>query len=169
MDGVYRVRIKIGTAEFEAEGREELVKEHYEEFLDSFGGSQPTGDVNQTTVIEQRKTSSEANGDLIKRGFLERDGLVTLLALPKGDEADADALVLLLYGYSVLKADDYPVTGVRLMQAAQRSGVQLDRIDRPIASREQYVLTTGFRRGRRYSLNNRGEQFAAQLLEQLFD
>ena len=89
-----------------------------------------------------------------------------MLALPKTEDPDADALLLLVYGYQELRPNDYPVSGVRLMQSAKQSGLhQVDRIDRTIDAHTQFVNSAGSRRGKKYSLNNQGSLKAKELIK----
>ncbi|KQW68672.1 hypothetical protein ASC67_08360 [Methylibium sp. Root1272] len=102
----------------------------------------------------------------MRRVFAEKNAIVSLLALPK---TASEALLLLLYGYQELKASEYPVTGVRLMQAAKQSGLhQLDRVDRAMTPNAAYVLTAGSHRGRRYQLNNQGIAKAQEIMNAIF-
>lgn len=110
-----------------------------------------------------------ADGTSLKRVFAEKDAVISLLALPKSDNAEGDALLLLLYGYQELKSSEYPVTGVRLMQAVKQSGLhQVDRIDRAMATNGQFVLSAGARRGKRYQLNNQGIAKAKEIINAIF-
>jgi hypothetical protein len=84
--------------------------------------------------------------------------------LPRTEEVNADAIVLLLYGYLQL-CDTDTVGSAELLAMAKKSGVRIDRIDRTIADHLMYINKGGSRRGCRYSLNNQGKAYAQQLLE----
>ena len=49
--------------------------------------------------------------------------------MPNTEKAEADALLLLLYGYTRIK-NQHDVTALRLAQAAKQTGIQADRLDR---------------------------------------
>ena len=167
----YKLRMKIGDAEFEADGPKDDVKTLFEQWRtlveSAIARKSEAGSSKKSTDVSV--SDSPADEALVKRVFVDRDGTLSLLGLPKSENAIADALVLLVYGYRLLKQDEYPVTGVRLMQAAQQSGVKIDRADRAIAGRKELLVTTGYKRSKRYSLNNRGEQHAMGLMKQLFE
>jgi hypothetical protein len=93
---------------------------------------------------------------------------ISLRVLPQSPERDAETLLMLLYGFRVLKQQEY-ATAFQLMDAAKQSGLQLDRIDRTLARVNQYVLRGGARRGTRYGLTNPGILHAEALLRGLFE
>jgi len=111
----------------------------------------PTDELDQTTLDR-----------LFSR---DKNGTVSLRALPHGDKAETDALVALIYGAARL-ANEEQVTGSRLMKAAAQSGLhQVDRIDRALQPAiGQYVTTAGFKKGRRYGLTNPGISRAQAIL-----
>lgn len=179
-----KIRIKIGSAEFEAEGPVDIVNEQFTQFMAVVKATEPSPPPSAQLPMPpstSANTSSKANGSEISdqlqnapnlaSGVLNRvfrkdgDGL-SLLALPRTDDAEADALIVLLYGFSVLTNKQH-VTGVALMSSARQSGIQLQRVDRAINARDDLVLAAGNRRGRRYSLNNRGIRHAEQLIQEI--
>lgn len=194
-DETSRIKFKLGEHEFEFEGGREDAAEAYKAFLGAVQGlvaaapvappappptpappaPDNTGinvDVERVVKRERKELPPELLQDTppLKRVFAEKDAVISLLALPKTDNAESDALLLLLYGYQELKNSEYPVTGVRLMQAAKQSGLhQVDRIDRKIAANAQYVLAAGNRRGRRYQLNNQGIAKAKEMINAIFN
>lgn len=175
MDGKpYKLRIKIGSSEFEAEGDQEMVKEQYRLFLDVLS-STSTGD--QETA---RETASNGDSGRVQesgqeqigpvtlgRAYSEVKDLVSLRALPEGESGQADALLLILYGYLVLR-DQHSVNSTELMKAARQSGLQIDRTDRVMSQHKGLFIRGGARKGTRYTLNNRGETRAKQILRDVF-
>jgi hypothetical protein len=178
-----KIRVKVGASEFEAEGPADIVRDQYKAFLEAAalvgsatlvepeaakpataapGVQQPPP---QPPSLDNGRSIITVDRDSLKRVFAEREAVPSLLALPQGDDRVADALVLLLYGFQELKPQDYPVSGFRLLQAAKLSGIQVSRPDRVLAAQGQHVLTAGFKRGRRYSLNNQGVSRAARLIQ----
>jgi hypothetical protein len=94
-----------------------------------------------------------------------KDG-ISLKYLPKGDNRDADAALLLLLGFWKLKGEE-AVLGTHLIKAARVSGITLDRIDRALMKHKSLFLTGGARKGVRYTLNNQGKLKAQEMLKAL--
>jgi hypothetical protein len=180
-----KIRVKVGTNELELEGPPDVINQQYKDFLAAIAGSTAPASSPPSAAVtplalpapEQPVTPPAAENsslpprETIRRVFAEKDAVISLLALPQGDNASADALLLLLYGYQLLRASDYPVTGVRLMQAAKQSGLhQVDRIDRVMAPYEGiFVLAAGARRGKKYQLNNPGMQKAQAIIKEILE
>lgn len=174
MADAQKLRIKIGDAEFEAEGSEASIKFQFDAFLAALSAANAAA----PKALPPLNTGGNGNGTpdrvdkvpektLIDRVFsLGKDGIVSLKYLPKGDQKEADALLLLLYGYATLKGAD-AVLGTQLIQAARVSGITLDRIDRAISKHEALLLKGGARKGMRYSLNNQGRVKAEEILMQM--
>lgn len=157
----YKLSVKIGGSEFEAEGPEEAVKSQFSQFLEAvkhMGASMPSA--SRTVLADGR---SEAAPPL-KRFFAEDDnGLVSLLILPKTDKKEADSLLLLLYGYQEVAEKSTVIAG-ELMRATRRSGIQLGRLDKTIAVHKSLITEGGTKRGKRYGLNNQGRLVATEIL-----
>lgn len=177
---VYKLHVKIGNAEFDAEGTEETVTRQFEEFK-ALLSSHP---VNQPSTVELVANASSARMDdaaspgksLGIFGALykaeERDGknLMTLRMLPRDNKASFSFL-LVLHAYKILGFDEVPVT--TLKECLDRSGVRVARIDRGAAAmleKENLVRRTGTRKASRYWLTNSGvtraEELATQLLRE---
>jgi hypothetical protein len=184
-----KLKIKLGDHAFEFEGDAAMAQGMYEAFLAALKSSAaaPAAPAQTPTATPApvQEQLNDGKGALtpaptpapnpfqemmtpLARVFVERDGVISLQALPKTENPEGDALVLLLYGYQELKSSEYPVTGVRMMQAAKLSGVKVDRIDRTFDGQTQYVLTAGQRRGKRYQLNNLGIVRAKEIIGALF-
>ena len=102
-------------------------------------------------------------------GIDERRDLVTLRVHPTGDTRDADAVLLLLYGYRVLReTDDVPVT--KLTKSISMSGLRGDRIDRLAGEhvRTNLIVKHGSGKGGKYVLTNTGRARAETLTEELY-
>ena len=86
--------------------------------------------------------------------------MVSLNMLPsKSTTKESDTLLMLLYGYAVLKGQDM-MLGTQLIRAARQSGISLDRIDRALVKYDSLLLKGGQRKGRKYGLNNQGKKKA---------
>lgn len=178
MSDPHKVTIKIGDAEFSAEGDKETVAKQFEAFLAALahkpsapppspaapatpaGGS--NGDDNGGATAE------DASSDIVKKAFKASKDIVSLNYLPRTSQKEADTLLLLLYGYAVLKGQDQ-VLGTQLIRAARQSGISLDRVDRAIGKHDSLLLKGGARKGVKYGLNNQGVKTAKEMLTALFD
>lgn len=178
----YRVFVQTPNgAKFRADGDVAEVRQDIERFYSMFavGNAVPAAGeaavATQETIpggeasTEGAATAPSAGG--LDRAMLDRlfskdkNGTVSLKALPRGDKAEANALVALIYGAGRLANEDQ-VTGSRLMKAAVQSGLhQVDRIDRSLSTEiGQFVTTAGFKKGRRYGLTNPGIRRAEEIL-----
>jgi hypothetical protein len=171
----HRIRVKVGNAEFDAEGAEDTVKSHFEQFM-SLVASLPAsmtnpveqnGDGKENNNRTAESVVSERQAELLERAFRVDGEQVSLRVLPPTNGTrDADALVVLLYGFLRL-VNQQEVSASGLMAAARQSGIQRDRIDRTVPV--EFTNRGGHRKGVRYSLNNRGITRAEELLENMFN
>lgn len=179
MDANYKIQVKIGDAEFQAEGPEQIVSTQFDRFIDVIAARKAA--VN-TTHQETKKETADSTGNgsgtipvvetpsvlaLHERVFSldDRAGL-SLRVLPKTDAPEADAVMLILYGYATLRSQ-HDVLSVQIGKSAQQSGVNIDRLDRALLTHTQYVTSAGQKGGKKYGLNNRGLARAKELLEGL--
>jgi hypothetical protein len=166
----HRIKAKLGPHEFDAEGDRELVSKQYDQFLAAVTAIAQTPNPMAPGKPDGRQDniSGEPSADVLNRVF-RNDEPFSLLAKPKSDNADADGLIVLMYGMAVLKSEKY-VTGAMLMKSAKQSGLKLkaDRVDRTIDEYiNKYVNAAGNKRGLRYSLNNEGIKHAVRLIKEL--
>jgi hypothetical protein len=169
------VHVKIGTAEFQTDGSPEDVKARYEAFLELLKTlpvlqtQEPktpvrTGTANAAPAVPRTENGgAEIPREIMDRVFRASDGVVSLLALPRGDTSVPDACLMLLYGFATLLSIP-AITGVTLMEACRQSGVAVDRLGRVLDAQTDYVNSGGTRRGKRYSLNNPGQRRAMELI-----
>jgi hypothetical protein len=165
--GSHRMKVRVGQSEFEAEGDEITVNEQYRLFLDAIQGvgvNRPPSKNGRDEPTETKNRETTLDGVWARFYSLEGDSDVSLKTIPSTEDANADAIILLLYGYLQLRETDM-VGSAELLSMAKKSGVRIDRVDRNIASHLQYINKGGSRRGCRYSLNNQGKNYAQQLLE----
>lgn len=176
----YRVFVQTpGGAKFRADGDVADVRQDIERFYTLFAAT-PAGPLDEVTDSHQASIPGNGadledvtvpSGDGLDQTTLDRlfskdkNGTVSLRALPRGEKAEANALVALIYGAGRL-ANEQQVTGSRLMKAAVQSGLhQVDRIDRSLSTEiGQFVTTAGFKKGRRYGLTNPGIRRAEEIL-----
>jgi predicted transcriptional regulator len=168
---IIKLHVEVHGNKFDGEGPAELIQQAYKDWLTRVGQA-PAAPPNPAAAWSgQFKAPNPPPGamdELYKRVFSEKGDLISLQVLPKGDDSDGDALVLLIHGYQRLKSAEYPVTAVRLMQVAKLSGVNIERVDRALASKDALIMKAGFKRSTRYSLNNKGEQHAIETMRSMF-
>lgn len=160
----YKLKVKLGSAEFDAEGPEETVRSQFEQFLEIARMGKASFEEKGTEPVEEQLDNGEWD-----RAYLTKQNQVSLKLLPQGRSSNADAILLLIYGHCVLLEHE-SITSVELMSAAKQSGLRIDRIDRTLtASHKHFVIKGGSGKGSRYSLNNRGRSRAQEILEALFE
>ena len=184
MTDSYKLVIKLPTGgEFSGEGDKEAVREDYERFLEALKclpiqAPPPLPVAPPTEATPNFRTYSDGNTVLtvaeggVDRAVMERlfsvdrTGTVSLRALPRSENKHAEALMALLYGHQVLRGE-HSVTSGRLMKDARQSGIQVDRIDRILNTQSSFVTAAGFKKGRRYGLNNPGAKRAEEILTEI--
>lgn len=178
MADVRRIKIKHGDSEFEADVPADKVQPMYDQFLATLekrnpaapspfnaGGKNPDGKPKAPT----QPLEGEADQQLLTRVFEARaDGMVTLRVLPKGDTKEADAFLLLLYGFRRLK-DEEDVLATHLLRAAELSGLSAYRPAHALAPHEPFVIRGGQKKGSTYSLNNQGIIKAQEIAARIFE
>jgi hypothetical protein len=184
-----KIKIRFGQFEFEAEGPTELVQAQYDRFMAAvesaaakpvepvpriinrvMGDGVSVEDSNSATVTAAGgEAASGAVTDAMINRVFRRDGdTLSLLALPQGEDGAPDALMLLLYGHQKINNKN-SISGYVLLKGARQSGINLERVDDPLAKRREFVLAAGVRRGRTYSLNNRGVTQAEAILRRTLE
>ena len=179
----YKVHVKLGPAEFEAEGPEETVKEQLNHFY--IAATQPfiqhpqnaaSGNNGGSTVAVPPADTATSAGPatdvdpkIIDRLFREEDGVVVLRAKPKGEDPNGEALLLILWGYFVCK-NQIEITGSELVNSCKKSGIKLERVDETLDKRSirGFVTTGGAGRRKSYSLTNGGMEHAASQARTIF-
>lgn len=169
----HRIRVKIGQAEFEAEGPLDTVNEQFTSFMQAVQAAGSTVSNQETPRDEQDRDGDKGGGrppgagevtnELLDRVFHDHGDIISLTAIPDTENQKADSLLLLLYGFDKLKGES-KITGVTLMKACRQSGVKMDRVDRIIDARSDLIMSGGAKRGKRYQLNNKGILHAEEII-----
>jgi hypothetical protein len=180
MDDSYRMRLKIGMHEFEAEGPVNVVQEQVKRFLELIA----TLPVEQVTPalpepkataaenipapsIVSSKTISFPAIDLALDKIMKMDErIVSLTVRPKNAD---DAALLLLYGQKMLREND-SVTGAEVMGGITATGgLYIGRVDRLLEklARDGDVIVVGEHRSKRYRLTNAGLNKVRQVAGEL--
>jgi hypothetical protein len=159
MENPYKLHIKLGDAEFSAEGPESTVKEAYSQFLEAVKtvGAKPASKAAKNAGEGSLGSGLGLPESVLEHAF-QRDGeYVTLRHLPPAESPNrtADSVILLLYGYKVLaQVEDVPV--IKLNESLRKSGVSVERLDRYMGTHGHLYRKGGTRSGGRYTLNNQG-------------
>ena len=171
MEATHRIKVKLGLNEFEAEGKQELVKQQYADFLEAVKQTSISAPIAPPPTQPKPNTPTEENvwvGSKIPTAILDRifrkGDPLSLLATPRSEKANADSLLVLIYGLTELKGEQ-AVTGTTLRKSASKSGVNVNRIGETLNAHADLIQAGGERKGRRYSLNNRGIAEAERIIK----
>lgn len=173
----FRLKMKVGSHEFEAEGDQETVERQLLEWkalILAVPAAVPVAVPVAVTVPVTPSPAAPATppaqtllGTVLGKVFKQEDRIVTLTALPTGPQAEADASLLLLLGYRDLTQEEL-VTGGRILQGLQRSGMSVQRADRVFGDyMDRFVIRVGVHRAVRYRLTNQGMLKAQELAKEL--
>ena len=170
----YKLQVKIGQAEFNAEGPEKTVKEAFDQFLKATSALPTQAPSNQSSGKphdqQNNGESTKIEATLLQRIFAidaKRNTISLRLLPPDGTNRASDAAILILYGCLVLLGLlEVPVT--RLIAGLRQSGIQATRLDGIMATYSHLVIKGGARIGGRYTLNNQGVTQAEHFISQFF-
>lgn len=179
----FKIAVKLPGGEFSAEGAEESVTAQFKLWMQAMEtvAKAPARVEPPPPPAPPHRQSSNQHGDhgghgggvspdIISRVYKldTAKGTVSLGVLPKTESRDADAMVLLLYGFATLLREE-AVLGTRLNAAAKASGVQRERVDRVIEAHADKLTTAGAKKGKTYGLNNPGKRYAEELLSKILN
>lgn len=154
----YRIKIKIGNNEFEAEGPSDIVREQFEAFkqlVSSIPIQQDTPEpASDQQTIPVQQLAAESGLPIYDKVFKVDGRVISLTALPG---SLPDAILMLAFGQRHYRKND-SITGSELMDGLKQSGYKADRIDRQMDKfvTEGLVIRIGAGRGTRYRLTNQG-------------
>jgi hypothetical protein len=157
--------MKIGDAEFEAEVAEDEVHPMYDQFLSMLGERRPPP--GRVGFVESSRIAFDQR--LLTGIFdLRQDGTVVLKVLPDGPDRSANTMLVLLYGYYVLKNEEC-VLATQLFRSGEQSGVSLRRPAKECIRNGRFVVRNGQRKGSNYALNNQGLAMAKEITAKVLD
>jgi hypothetical protein len=182
MNDSYRMRLKIGAHEFEAEGPVHVVQEQVKRFMELIA-TLPAEQLAPATPIPAEpkmvapeilappippsRTLSLPAIDLRLDEIMKTNNrIVSLLVRPKNQD---DAALLLLYGQKIMRDND-AVTGAEIMGGIKATGgLAIERIDRLLEklARDGDVIVVGEHRSKRYRLTNAGLNKVRQVAGEL--
>jgi hypothetical protein len=157
MDG-YRLKIKVGEHEFEAEGPANVVQAQFEAFKSLIVTIPSSTAANKPLAITQteRDNSVSANESALALDKITRveDRVVSLTNKPDTIE---DAALLLMLGQRTFRAND-SVTGGEVISGLRQSGINVGRVDWRLdkLAGEGLIIKIGSGRASRYRLTNQG-------------
>jgi len=171
----YKLRIKIGNAEFEAEGPEQTVKEQFEAFKllveSSPRGVNTTAKQPSTEPLQAYEPLEAMDSEDLRRLYLfSKSGDSLSLAFPpQGKDRQQQALLLILYGFKMLLGQDDASVGA-LKDSLEQSGFVVERVDRlafPLT--KAGLVWKGGKKGRggKYRLTNLGVSQAQSVAKEL--
>jgi hypothetical protein len=152
----YRLKIKIGEHEFEAEGPVDAVKAQFEAFKELISALPERKLENMPPMpTAEIAPQSQQQAALNVEKIFRVDSRVVSITVPPA--SDVDAVLLILYGQRQYRQNESP-TGSEIMDGMEQSGYRTSRIDRILSSlcNEGAVIITGAHRGKRYRLTNQG-------------
>ena len=165
----YKLRVKIGEHEFEAEGDPETVKQQFDAFHALLGTlrNQSPKDIPLEAPPSPDTPAPPAN---IAHVPLERIMKVQgrIVSLTVAPPTLQDSALLVLLGNKELRNNEM-ATGQEIGDGLAQSGRPVSRVDRVMEKMvdDAYVLKSGFKRGTRYRLSNTGLQKALAVAREL--
>src|SRR5690349_13976262 len=107
---LHRLKVRVGDAEFDGTGAEELLNSQFDRFLNALERisavqpqgrpAHPTAPKNASSEIKSEPNNNSIEQHTWERFYLREEGdNVSLKILPKTDNVQSDTLMLLLYGY----------------------------------------------------------------------
>ncbi len=138
-----RIRIKMGSNEFEADGPAEIVRAEFASFKRLLGHADPPAQQQQQSEIENVKKISKVDGRIVW--------------LKNPPKHPAQAILALMLGQQLLR-NNTKVMGSEIMDGLRKCGYSLTRADRILREHiaDANIAATGRHRRRRYRLTERG-------------
>jgi hypothetical protein len=175
MDDSYRLKIKVGPHEFEAEGAPQDVREQFQIFKEMISNmpvavvASPQSDPAQNQSRPEaaiEKPDVAGNESSLTKIMKVIGRIVSLTVRPKSIE---DGILLILYGQKVLRQSD-SVTGGEVIDGLKTTGgLSFGRIDRLMEKlgKDGDIIVNGENRGKRYRMTNAGQTKARQIATDL--
>lgn len=180
MDTPFKLRLKVGQHEFEAEGIKEDVQAQFDAWKSLISGStavaatppldQPPAPRQPAPFTPAQPEQSQANPQDAFLALFEPSGsAITLRAYPSGEQAE-DAVLLVAYAFRRLQSQDI-LSSVLIGKSMRLSGGTIDRVDRVVnnqITRGYMMKAGGVGRGTKYRLTNTGAARAEALAKELY-
>jgi hypothetical protein len=175
MDAPYRLKIKVGPHEFEAEGSPEDVRQQFQAFKEMIAVVPATevpspqlamGQGVHREVLPAIRADAVIDESSLTKIMRLEGRLLSLTVRPKSIE---DAILLIVYGQKALRQND-SVTGAEVIDGLKTTGgLSVGRIDRLMEKigKDGDIIVTGENRGKRYRMTNAGVTKARQIANDL--
>jgi hypothetical protein len=175
MDEHYRLKIKVGQHEFEAEGPADVVREQFDAWKEMIAfapvnwSAQPQLEqvtTPSTATMTTAKPDASSIDTMLDKIMRVDNRVVSLTVRANSVE---DAALLILYGQKTLRQND-AITGGEVMEGMTATGgFSMARVDRLLEKlgRDGDAIVIGERRGKRYRLTNAGQTKARQIAADL--
>jgi hypothetical protein len=154
----YKLKIKIGTHEFEAEGPADVVQAQFEAFKDLVStqkfNNAASSQLETTQNAADRVVSALEQSLVLDKITRIDERIVSLTARAETIE---DAVLVVLLGQRMLRSND-SVTGSEVIDGLRQSGLAVNRVDwrlEKLAS-QGLIIKIGSNRASRYRLTNQG-------------
>ncbi len=156
----YKLKIRIGDNEFEAEGPVEQVQAQFAAFKELIASAPP-----KAPQPQSGQPAGVQSGLALSKIMSADDRVVSLTA--RAESVD-DAALLVLLGQRTFRNND-SATGGEIMDGLRQSGYTLGRVDRTLneLATAGSVITIGTGRSRRYRLTNQGMIRAQEIAQRL--
>jgi hypothetical protein len=154
MEDTYKLKIKIGNHEFEAEGPVAVVRDQFEAFKQLIATMPAQKREEEFSAPDGGSTTNQLPHLPLEK-IMKTEGRV--ISLTARSQTVEEAVLLILLGQKEFRGNN-EVTGSEIQDGLKQSGYILPRIDRIMDKHSQdgSVITLGVRRGRRYRLTNQG-------------
>jgi len=164
----YKLKIKIGEHEFEAEGPADAVNSQFEAFRELIASvpknKNETTDAATANGGQTLEQLANAASLPVERIFRAEGRVISLTAAPA---SETDAVLLVLYGQRHFRKNEN-ATGSEILDGMEQSGYRTPRIDRILSglADEGAVIISGAHRGKRYRLTNQGHARADAIVRE---
>jgi hypothetical protein len=161
----YKLKIKIGDHEFEAEGPVDIVNSQFAAFKELVGELKsytPVPAAQSVGEVAQGQGDAKDTATLALEKIMRKEGRV--VSLTAKASTLSDSILLVIFGQKMLRNND-SITGGEIIDGLKQSGQVVNRIDyilEKIAA-DGNVLKIGIGRASRYRLTNQGMARAQEI------
>jgi len=164
MSETYRLKIKIGQHEFEAEGAPDVVQKQFQAFQELIASipeqrtiavADSIAEASKSAALATRVPNTEASVQDCSKIMKVEDRVISLTVRP---ESLDDAVMLILLGQKELRASELSTGGEIMQGLTATGGFPVTRIDKTLAKlgRAGDVIVIGEHRSKKYRLTNAG-------------
>ena len=171
MENSYRLKVKVGHHEFDADGPRDAVEAQFQVWKELIASAPPSqypspqneaGDKIPQPPTENPSPTQDDIDSALEKIMKVESRIVSLTVRP---ESSDEAVLLIMYGQKVQRNND-SVTGSEILSGlVTTGGTPVNRVDRLLEklAADGDVIVTGQRRSKRYRLTNSGLQKSRSL------